>query len=334
MAVKKEALEKEKIAEVNITPKTTKKIATGSTKKMVQKRSSSLAGKKEIKKQNTQKSAKNIEKEESNGFEPKKIVKPVKKKEKTPTKEKKEIEKKDIVKKETAKKEENENKKQDVKKENRINRTQKKDNKESIPKNTVYIENEKSNEKQIKEDVKKEIVDDKIDEERKETKQLSLKEMAEMQEVIAKEIKANKKLPEIEFQKMSTRIFQNICLAVTIMCYLNFVILGFINIENSIFITDLKVFSIVILAIAIGIIEHAYKKESGRHVFHGIEMLILSFITIGLIYLNLMIPDKFIVIAVLITYVFSIYYILKTILIFRKMKKKYFIENMREIIRK
>ena len=166
-----------------------------------------------------------------------------------------------------------------------------------------------------------------------EKRQLTKNEIKAMQEVVAKEMKAKKKMPEAELNKINTKVFQNICLAIIMMFYFNFVILGFINIENSVFLVDLKVFSIVILAIAIGVFEYAYKKDSGRHAIHGIEVLVMALITISLIYVNIMHIDKFIVITVMITYIFTIYYITKAIVIYKKMKKQYLIDNMKEIIK-
>ena len=124
------------------------------------------------------------------------------------------------------------------------------------------------------------------------------------------------------------------CLAVVIMIYLNFFSLGFVNIENSVLVTDLKVFSIALLVISVGIFEYAYKKDSGRHAAHGVEILLLAFTTMALIYVNLMWQKKFVYIVALITFVFAIYYVAKSIIVYKKMKKQYFINEMKEIIKK
>ena len=90
----------------------------------------------------------------------------------------------------------------------------------------------------------------------------------------------------------------------------------FVNISSSIFLTDLKVFSIAILAIAIVLFEVAYQKGNSSLAVYGIETLILAFATMALLYINLMWSDKFIPIAVLIAYIFTIYYMAKTIVIY------------------
>lgn len=161
-----------------------------------------------------------------------------------------------------------------------------------------------------------------------------LQRRREITEAVGKEIKKNKKVADVELGKIHTRVFQNICLAVAMMLYLNFVVLGFVNIENSVFVTDLKVFSIALLVIAVGVFEYAYKKDSGRHAIHGIEILMLAFSTMALIYVNLMWQRKFIYIVALITFLFAIYYVAKAIIVYKKMKKQYFINEMKKVIKR
>ena len=106
------------------------------------------------------------------------------------------------------------------------------------------------------------------------------------------------------------------------------------NIENNVFLTDLKVFSMLILGIAIAIFEYAYKKDSGIHAIYGIEILVLALVTIGFIYLDIMYKNKFIPITTTIAYIYSIYYTAKAIILYKRNKKRYFLNNMKEIIKK
>ena len=180
-----------------------------------------------------------------------------------------------------------------------------------------------------------EIEDDEEELEEEEPKtRLQKRRRAEIEEAVGKEIKKNKKVSNAELGKIHSRVFQNVCLAVVIMIYFNFVALGFVNIENSVLVTDLKVFSIALLVISVGIFEYAYKKDSGRHAAHGVEILLLAFTTMALIYVNLMWQKKFVYVVALITFVFAIYYVAKSIIVYKKMKKQYFINEMKEIIKK
>lgn len=177
---------------------------------------------------------------------------------------------------------------------------------------------------------------DEIEEEEEEQPKTRLQRRREREitEAVGKEIKRNKKVADVELGKIHTRVFQNICLAVAMMLYLNFVVLGFVNIENPVFVTDLKVFSIALLVIAVGVFEYAYKKDSGRHALHGIEILMLAFSTMAFIYVNLMWTGKFVYIVALITFLFAIYYVAKSIIVYKKMKKQYFINEMKKVIKR
>ena len=240
---------------------------------------------------------------------------------------KKEVKKEDI-KQDTEKKSKKTNN-NEVKEENvKTEKTEKKDKKEKAEKiekknnrtdKKVNKETEKKAEKEVEKKDKKQP--DKKEEDKKNKTQIQEATTKEIEEAVGKEIKKKKKLPSEEIIKINSRVFQNICLAVVIMLYLNFIILGFINIEKSVFITDLKVFSMAILLVSIGVFEYAYKKDSGRYTINGIEVLMLSFITMILIYINIMWEGKFVYISAFFTYVFAIYYVAKSIIIYKKMKK-------------
>ena len=231
---------------------------------------------------------------------------------------------------EERKKQEKESKK--PKKEN-LEKQTKKEDKQKLQKENV--QKEKGKEQNISKKEKPDKKDEKDKKKNKETKKELVKsEQKEIEEAVEKELKSKKKLPAEELKKINKRVFQNVFLAIVIMFYLDFIILGFVNIENGVFVTDLKVFGMALLLVAIGIFEYAYKKDSGKHIIHGIEILLLAFITILLIYVNLMWSNKFIYITAFVSYVFAIYYVAKSIIIYKKMKKEYFLEEMKKIIKK
>lgn len=238
--------------------------------------------------------------------------------------------------------EKDEDKNVDNKKTKRNVKNTEKDSEKNTVKNTeknYETSNNKSKEKQTNSNKKHENPDNpEIKKAKKDSKkentEIAKKSEKEIQEAVGKEIKENKKMPQEELKIIYKQVFQNVCIAIAIMIYLNFLILGFVNIKNEIFITDLKVFGITLLAIAIGIFEYAYNKDSGKIALYGIETLLLSFVTIALIYINLIWNSKFVYITAFSTYVFAIYYIAKSIVIYNKMKKQYFFEEMKKIIKK
>ena len=190
---------------------------------------------------------------------------------------------------------------------------------------------EKPSTQKNKEKIKEEIVEEPIEENKKSIEKIDIKKI---QETLKKEITAKKVIPKEEQVKMNVEVFKNIAIAIVMVVFLNFIILGFINIENSVFLVDLKVFAVSILAIAIGVFEYAYKKDSGKIAIYGIETLILAFAMLAFIYLDIMCHSNFVIITVLITYTIAIYYTVKSIIIYQKMKKQYYINSMKEIIKK
>lgn len=158
--------------------------------------------------------------------------------------------------------------------------------------------------------------------------------MQTIENTVREELKQRRTILKEELKKMNNAVFKNIFIAIAVVLFLNFIILGFINIEQSVFIVDLKVFSIILLAVAICIIEYAYKKDSGEIAIYGIETLVLAVFMLVLIYLDIMFNSKFVIIAILSTYIFAIYYTVKSIVIYQKMKKQYFINSMKKIIKK
>lgn len=235
-----------------------------------------------------------------------------------------------------------EEKKEKVEEAKKQEKDSKKPKKENLEKQAKKEDEQKENDKKEKEKEqniskkrKQEKKDGKHKKKKKETKKELVKsKQKEIEEAVGKELKSKKKLPAEELKKINKRLFQNIFLAIVIMFYLDFIILGFVNIENSVFVTDLKVFGMALLVVSIGIFEYAYKKDSGKHIIHGIEILLLAFVTILLIYVNLMWSNKFIYITAFVSYVFAIYYVAKSIIIYKKMKKEYFLEEMKKIIKK
>ena len=190
---------------------------------------------------------------------------------------------------------------------------------------------EKPSTQKNKEKIKEEIFEEPIEENKKSIEKIDIKKI---QETLKKEITAKKVIPKEEQDKMNVEVFKNIAIAIVMVVFLNFIILGFINIENSVFLVDLKVFAVSILAIAIGVFEYAYKKDSGKIAIYGIETLILAFAMLAFIYLDIMCHSNFVIITVLITYTIAIYYTVKSIIIYQKMKKQYYINSMKEIIKK
>lgn len=156
-------------------------------------------------------------------------------------------------------------------------------------------------------------------------------ELVSIQE-IKKTMKNKQNLPKEEIEKVNKYLFQNILVAICIIIYFIFLNLGQMNIQPDVYVTDLKVFGMCILLLAIALIEKAYKKDDGRIALYGVELIVLSIVTIALIYVDLMLSTRYVYIVTSISYVFAIYYLVKSIVIYFRKRKKYFVDNMKEII--
>ena len=187
---------------------------------------------------------------------------------------------------------------------------------------------EKSKNKEVVEKVKPEQDAEEIAATTTEKENVKLIKFEEIKNIFKKK----KKIPKEELKKINKPVFHNILVAIVVMIYFIFLILGFLNIEGNVYQTDLKVFSICILFLAIFLLEKAYKEDSGRIAIFGIEMIVIAIITLGLIYVKLMLSSHYINIVLIILYIVLIYYVIKSIVIYNKGKKKYFIKDVKEMI--
>lgn len=152
----------------------------------------------------------------------------------------------------------------------------------------------------------------------------------EIVEKIEKDIKEKKKMPREVQEKINKRIFTNILIACFIFIYFIFINLGFNNIEADAFLIDLKVFSMAILFTAILLFEKSYNKDDGIICIYGIETLVLAIITLISTYFFILMKDKFILLISLVSYFYGIYYVAKSIIIYKKMKNEY-IKSLNDI---
>ena len=145
--------------------------------------------------------------------------------------------------------------------------------------------------------------------------------------------KKKKAVPKENLKKINQPVFQNILMAIIVIVYFIFLILGFNNIENSIYQTDLKVFSFFTLLKAIVLLEKAYKNNNGKLAMFGVETIFIAIITLALIYINIMLSDRYVGIVLSISYILAIYYVIKSIILYIRGRKKYFVDDMKEIMK-
>ena len=135
-------------------------------------------------------------------------------------------------------------------------------------------------------------------------------------------------------KKVNQNVFENIFIAVAVMLYFIIINFTYYRIEENILSVILKVVSIVILLLAIIIFEVAYKKDSGKLAIHGIEVLVLAAHALSIIYVVELEKLEFTTYILISSYAFSIYYILKAVIIHTIEAKKYLesLSDIKEIV--
>lgn len=164
-------------------------------------------------------------------------------------------------------------------------------------------------------------------------------ELKQVDENIAKlenELKNKKDIPQKEEKKIYKKVFTNIIIAIIIMVYFYLINLGSSNIETNVFIVDLKVFSMALITLTIILFEYSYKKESIYTCIYGLESFFLALITLFLVYGYMIYIDQFNMMIATAAFAFAVYYLIKAIIIYVKMRKKYIknLNDINEIIKK
>ena len=135
-------------------------------------------------------------------------------------------------------------------------------------------------------------------------------------------IEKTKKMPQDIENKLNKKLIENISMAIAIIVYFMSLIFGKERINATNYTNLLKTYTMCLGILSIIIFEFSYKKESVKSMYTGIEVLILSIVTMFSIYICKVQELKYIFYLALFAYAFSIYYLIKDILIYNKTKKE------------
>lgn len=149
-------------------------------------------------------------------------------------------------------------------------------------------------------------------------------------------IEKTKKMPQDIENKLNKKLIENISMAIAIIVYFMSLIFGKERINATNYTNLLKTYTMCLGILSIIIFEFSYKKESVKSMYTGIEVLILSIVTMFSIYICKVQELKYIFYLALFAYEFSIYYLIKDILIYNKTKKEYLktLTDIEEITKK
>ena len=130
-------------------------------------------------------------------------------------------------------------------------------------------------------------------------------------------------------------VFKTLMKAIGIMGY--FIVLNFaytrMNLERLT--NDIEVFSGIFLVLGLVMLERAYKKENGKLAISGIELLVLSMHSLSINHVITFYQYDFRFYLLTSSYVFAIYYVLKSIIIYTKEKREYLkkLSDISEIVK-
>lgn len=141
--------------------------------------------------------------------------------------------------------------------------------------------------------------------------------------IVEEEIQRKTTLPEKVKEKIRKEIYLNIVIAIIVILYFTFLISGSFGTAKITRQIDFKIFSMMLLGLAICLIEIGYKKESAKYAIFGIESLIFALYTLFFPYIIFEISGIEKVYFTTISIYIGIYYIVKSIIIYSKLKKSY-----------
>ena len=137
-----------------------------------------------------------------------------------------------------------------------------------------------------------------------------------------------------EEKKIAKKIWLNIIFAVVLMIYFICVNTAYSTLNQDLFILILKITSMVIMSISILIFEFAYKKDSGLIGIIGIEILVVAMHSLSIRHIVMLSNFDFRTYIVSSSYVFALYYVMKSLIIYTNEKRKYLksLSDIKEIV--
>ncbi len=149
------------------------------------------------------------------------------------------------------------------------------------------------------------------------------KEMIDNEQIILEKEMAKKKVPKEVSQGILKKIFKNLILAIVVMAYFIAcnILYTQLNLDRMELIT--KAISGVFLVVSIVLFELAYKRDSGTLTITAIELLILSIHALFIHHVITIYQFNYQTYILTSSYIFAIYYVLKSIIIYTKARRKY-----------
>ncbi|MGN1297190.1 MAG: hypothetical protein ACI4VH_01980 [Clostridia bacterium] len=131
------------------------------------------------------------------------------------------------------------------------------------------------------------------------------------------------------------KIFKNLLSAIGVMLY--FIVLNFAYTRMDLqrLVQDIEVFAGAFLVLGIWLLEKAYKADKGEIALNGIELLALSLHSLSIMHVITLFKYDFRLYLLTSSYIISIYYVFKSIVIYTKDRKEYLkgLSDISEIVK-
>lgn len=152
---------------------------------------------------------------------------------------------------------------------------------------------------------------------------------------MVEEITQKRKMTTEVKEKLNKRILINCLIAIGIIIYMCAINAVYIYAKEEIVNVFEKIFPMLFIALTVGVFEFAYRKDSGKIAIIGIELLVCSVLILYIpqIYANF--EKKFCVNLAFMPIFCAIYYIGKSIIIYKKTEKDYKnnLSDIKEIVK-
>ncbi len=208
-----------------------------------------------------------------------------------------------------------------------------KHSKQSVPKRAKHSKESSKTKKQEKEDVKEKV---KNEENNKKNEKKQNQDKKDIKVKTKNKKSKENKIPKEISQEMLKKMFWNVLKAVIITFYFMILNIAYSVMNEERLINDIEVFASVFLLIGIIFIEKAYKKDSGSNAITGVEFLVLSLHSLSIMHIITLFKYDFRFYLLTSSYVFSIYYVLKAIILYTKATRDYLhsLSDIPEIVKK
>ena len=134
--------------------------------------------------------------------------------------------------------------------------------------------------------------------------------------------------------KISFNVYKNILIAIIVMLYFIMINTLYYKLEDIMLLNVLKILSIVILVFGIVLLEIAYRKEKGGLGINSIETIVLAGHTLSTAHIVQLQKFEFANYILVSSYMFSIYFLFKSIIIYTKERRDYLnsLSDIKEIV--